>query len=44
MVFSEYSDFLHGKTDCHDITEILMKVALITLTLPKVRDFLVNIL
>ena len=31
MVFSGYYDFLHNKTDRHDITEILLKVALNTM-------------
>jgi hypothetical protein len=29
-----YSGFLINKTDCYDITEILLKVALNTMTLP----------
>ena len=33
MVFSRYSGFFHQKTDHHKITEILLKVALITITL-----------
>ena len=33
VVFSGYSGFLHYKTDRHDITEILLKVALNTITL-----------
>ena len=28
MVYSGYSAFLHQKTDCHDINEILLKMAL----------------
>jgi len=31
VVFFGYSGFLHIKTDCHDITEILLKVALNTI-------------
>jgi hypothetical protein len=31
MVFSGYSDFLYNKTDRHDITEILLIVALNTI-------------
>ena len=33
VVFSRYSGFLHKKTDRHDITEILLKVALNTINL-----------
>jgi hypothetical protein len=33
VVFSVYSGFLTNKTDRHNITEILLKVALISLTL-----------
>jgi len=33
VVFSGYSDFLHHKTDRHDITELLLKVKLNTITL-----------
>ena len=32
VVFFWYSGFLHQKTDRHDITEILLKVALNTIT------------
>jgi hypothetical protein len=31
VVLSGYSGFLHQKTDCHDIAEILLKVALSTI-------------
>jgi len=33
MVFSGYSGFSTNKTYCHDITEILLKVALNTIIL-----------
>jgi hypothetical protein len=33
VVFSGYSGFLHQKTDRHDIAEILLKVALKTISL-----------
>ena len=33
MIFSGYSGFLGSNTDRHDITEILLKVALNTITL-----------
>jgi len=34
-----------NKTDCHDITEILLKVALNTITLtPDIRNFAVKLL
>jgi hypothetical protein len=32
VLFSGYSGFRHNKTDHHDITEILLKVALITIS------------
>jgi hypothetical protein len=38
VVFSGYSGFSTKKTDYHDITEILLKVALNTITLPEVID------
>ena len=45
MVFSGYSGFLHYKTDRSDITEILLKMALNTITLntlnPESRTHLV---
>jgi hypothetical protein len=31
-----------NKTDCHDITEILLKVALITMTLTLLKSFVFN--
>jgi hypothetical protein len=31
--------FILNKTDCHDITEILLKVALNTITLTLTPDF-----
>jgi hypothetical protein len=34
-VFSGYSGFSTNKTDCHDITEILLKVALNTINLDQ---------
>jgi hypothetical protein len=39
VVFSEYSGFLHNKTDHHDITEILLKVALNTINQPNQQEF-----
>ena len=33
IVFSAYSGFFHNKTDCHDISEIFLKLALNTITL-----------
>ena len=32
VFFSEYSGFIHNKTHRHDITEVLLKVALNTIT------------
>jgi hypothetical protein len=32
VLFFGYSGFRHNKTDHHDITEILLKVALITIS------------
>ena len=40
VVFSGYST---NKTDCHDITEILLKVALITLIVSRENKSLSNI-
>jgi hypothetical protein len=31
--FLQYSGFFNNKTDCHNITEILLKLALSTITL-----------
>ena len=36
VVLSRYSGFTNNKTDCHNITEILLKVALNTITLTPV--------
>ena len=40
VVFSGYSVSSDNKTDCHDIAEILLKVALntITLTFPTLKE------
>ena len=40
MVFSGYSGFLHQKTDRHDKTEILLNVALNTITLTPGINFM----
>jgi len=39
VVFSGYSGFLHNKTDRHNITEILLKVVLNTITLTLLKMF-----
>jgi hypothetical protein len=41
MVFSGYSGFLHQQTDCHDITEILLKVALNTITITITENLII---
>jgi hypothetical protein len=40
VVFSGYSGLIHKKTDCHDIAEILLKVALNTINLNQTRKSL----
>jgi len=39
VVFSGYSDSSINKTDCHDITEIFLKVVLITIALTYTKPF-----
>ena len=42
MVFSGYSGFLHQITDSHDIAEIVLKVALNTIT-PIIPHYVLDI-
>jgi hypothetical protein len=39
VVFSGYTNFLHQETDCHDIAEILLKVALSTINQIKSNHY-----
>jgi hypothetical protein len=40
VVFSGYSGFLHNKTDSHNIIEILLKMALNTITLTLTQTYI----